>query len=87
MLGPGIAGLIQIFNPERIIITGEGVRTGDLLFTPMKRALKIYVNKEQAKITEVVIQEWSDDDWARGAAGFMLGELYKSPLDKIHRSG
>jgi len=86
MLGRGIAGLIQIFNPERIIITGEGVRAGDLLFTPMKRALKKYVNKEQAKSTEVVIQEWSDDDWARGAAGFVLGELYKSPLDKIHRS-
>ncbi len=87
MLGRGIAGLIQIFNPERVIITGEGVRAGDLLFTPMKRALKKYVNEEQAKITEVVIQEWSDNDWARGAAGFVLGELYKSPLNKIHRSG
>jgi predicted NBD/HSP70 family sugar kinase len=86
MLGRGIGGLIQIFSPEKVVITGEGVRAGDLLFSPMKRALKKYVNKEQAKISQVVIQEWSDDAWARGAAGFVLGELYKSPLNRIHRS-
>lgn len=87
ILGRGVAGLIQIFNPERVIITGEGVRAGELLFTPMNRAIKKYLNKEQARATEVMIQEWSDDDWARGAAGFVLGELYKSPLNKIHREG
>jgi predicted NBD/HSP70 family sugar kinase len=87
ILALGIGGLIQIFNPQLIIITGEGVRAGDLLFIPMKRALKKYVNIEQAKVTEIVIQEWSDNDWARGAAGFVLGELYKSPLDKTHRTG
>ena len=87
ILGQGISGLIQIFNPERIIVTGEGVRAGDILFKPMNRAIRKFLNKEQAKATEIVIQEWNDNDWARGAAGFVLSELYKSPLDKIHRAG
>ena len=87
ILGQGVAGLIQIFNPERLIVTGEGVRAGDLVFDPMRRAVKKYLNREQFKATEIVIQEWGDDDWARGAAGFVLSELYKSPLDKIHHAG
>ncbi|MCJ2164524.1 MULTISPECIES: ROK family transcriptional regulator [unclassified Pseudodesulfovibrio] len=86
ILGQGIAGLIQIFNPERVIVTGEGVRAGDLVYTPMRRAMKKFLNKELLEATEIVIQAWGDNDWARGAAGFVLSELYKSPLDKIHRS-
>jgi len=85
ILGQGVAGLIQIFNPQMIIITGEGVRAGKMLFNPMHKSLKTHVNKEQAAVTEIVIQEWNESDWARGAAGFVLGELYKSPLKKINR--
>lgn len=86
ILGQGIAGLIQIFNPEKVIIMGEGVRAGDLLFKPMRLTITKYLNKEFKK-TEVVVQEWHDHDWARGTAGLVLSELYKSPLDKIKRVG
>ena len=86
-LARGVAGLIQIFNPERVIITGEGVRAGDLVFDPMHKLLGKYLNREQANSTQILIQEWNDHDWAQGAAGFVLGEIYKSPLNKIQRSG
>ncbi len=86
-LARGVAGLIQIFNPERVIITGEGVRAGDLVFTPMYRLLGKYLNHEQAMATQVLVQDWNDHDWAQGAAGFVLNEIYKSPLDKIQRNG
>ena len=86
-LARGISGLIQVFNPERLIITGEGVRAGDLVFEPMTRALGKYLNREQAAATQIMIQEWNDYDWAQGAAGFVLSEIYKSPLAKIQRSG
>ena len=85
-LARGVAGLIQIFNPERVIITGEGVRAGELIFDPMHQLLGKYLNPEQAKSTQVLIQEWNDHDWAQGAAGFVLSEIYKSPLNKIQRS-
>ncbi|MDB4516892.1 ROK family transcriptional regulator [Crocinitomicaceae bacterium] len=86
-LARGVAGLIQIFNPERVIITGEGVRAGDLVFDPMHKLLGKYLNREQANSTQILIQEWNDHDWAQGAAGFVLSEIYKSPLNKIQRSG
>lgn len=86
-LAIGIAGLIQIFNPERIIITGEGVRAGDLVFKPMNRLLKKIVNKAQAQATQIMVQDWNDHDWAQGAAGFVLSEIYKSPLNRIQNTG
>ncbi len=86
-LARGVAGLIQIFNPERVIITGEGVRAGELVFDPMHQMLGKYLNREQAASTQILIQEWNDHDWAQGAAGFVLSEIYKSPLNKIQRSG
>lgn len=86
ILGQGIAGLLQIFDPEKVILMGEGVRAGDLLFKPMRRTIHKYLNAELRNKTEIIIQEWRDYDWARGTAGVVLSELYKSPLDKIKRA-
>lgn len=85
-LAKGIAGLIQIFNPERIIVTGEGVRAGDMVFKPMNRLLKKFTNNPQAQATQVIVQDWNDNDWAQGAAGLVLSEIYKSPLDRIQKT-
>ena len=84
-LARGVAGLVQIFNPERVILTGEGVRAGELIFGPMHQRLESYLNSEQKRATQIMIQEWNDHDWAQGAAGFVLSEIYKSPLNKIQR--
>jgi len=81
-LGRGIANLINVFNPELIIIGGEGVRAGDLLFKPLCEAVDKYVMPGLADDTEIKIELWNDDAWARGAAGLVLRELFESP---IHR--
>ena len=85
-LGLGISGLIQIFNPEKIIIAGEGVRAGDLLFEPMQKMIKTHTTSEMYETLQIVIQKWQDTDWARGAASLVLQELYKSPLDRARRA-
>ncbi len=81
-LGRGIANLINVFNPELIIIGGEGVGAGDLLFKPLCDAVENYVMPGLADDTEIKIELWNDDAWARGAAGLVLRELFESP---IHR--
>jgi len=82
ILGLGISGLVQVFNPEKIIIAGEGVRAGSLLFEPMQRMIKSHTTPEMYETLQIVIQKWQDTDWARGAASLVLQELYKSPLDR-----
>ncbi|MEX1071250.1 MAG: ROK family protein [Anaerolineales bacterium] len=79
-LAKGIANLINVLSPELIIISGEGVRAGDLLFKPMNNALKKYVMPGLSEDTQIQIDSWDDDAWARGAASLVLGELYVSPL-------
>lgn len=83
ILGLGISGLVQIFNPEKIIIAGEGVRAGELLFEPMRKMIKKHTTPQMYKTLEVVIYKWKDTDWARGAASLVLQELYKSPFYKV----
>jgi predicted NBD/HSP70 family sugar kinase len=82
ILGIGIANLINLFNPKKIIISGEGTREGDFLFTPMKESIQqnTMPGLFDPKIVEIV--PWGDDAWARGAAGLVLRELFESPIHK-----
>ena len=83
ILGLGISGLVQVFNPKKIIIAGEGVRAGSLLFEPMHKTIEMNTNKELFQSLEIIIQKWQDTDWARGAASLVLQELYKSPFNSL----
>jgi len=82
ILGQGVANLINIFNPQKIIISGEGARAGDLLFKPMRDSIARNVMPGLANDTSVHIDAWGDDAWARGAASLVLRQLFVSPLHK-----
>jgi len=82
VLGQGIANLLNIFNPQKIIISGEGTRAGDLLFGPMRESIANHVMPGLASDTSIQIDAWGDDAWARGAASLVLRQLFVSPLHK-----
>jgi glucokinase-like ROK family protein len=82
LLGLGVANLINLFDPKKIIISGEGTRAGDFLFTPMKESIQENTMPGLFTPQTVEIAEWGDDAWARGAAGMVLREVFESP---IHR--
>ncbi len=82
-LGIGLSVLINIFNPEKIIISGQGVEAGDLMFGPMNDAVNRHTFGDMLPLTKIVIPEWRDTDWAKGAASLVLQELYKSPFNTI----
>ena len=80
VLGRGIANLINLLSPQQIILSGEGVRAGDLIFGPMRDTLARHVMPGLAEDTEMEVDVWNDDTWARGAASLVLQELFKSPI-------
>jgi glucokinase-like ROK family protein len=80
VLGQGIANLINLFNPQKIIISGEGARAGGLLFDPMRVAVRQNTMPGLVESTTIQIDPWGDDAWARGAAGLVLRELFESPV-------
>lgn len=83
MLGLGIAHLITLLNPEKIIITGKGVKAETALFNSMFQSINTFVSKKfKDHGTEILIKDWVDKDWVKGAGTLVLKEIYKSPTRK-----
>ncbi len=82
ILGIAIGNLINLFNPQKIIISGEGTREGDFLFIPMKESIQQNTMPGLFDPNIVEIIPWGDDVWARGEAGLVLRELFESPIHK-----
>lgn len=80
LLGQGIANLVNLFNPARVLISGEGVRYGKVFFKPLRQALQANIMPALLGDTEVRIDPWGDDAWAVGAASLVLRDLFVSPL-------
>ena len=81
-LGTGIAGLINILNPQLVIIAGEGVEAGEWRFGPMREAIQEFTFNGLANDAEIYVEPSGDVAWARGAATLVLDELFKSPVLK-----
>ena len=79
-LGIGLATLINLFNPQCIIINdGEGHRV-DLLLESMKAAMEKHVFSQLGSNLELIVeQHMSRMNWARGAGCLVLREFYSSP--------
>jgi N-acetylglucosamine repressor len=79
-LGNALANLINLFNPELIIIGGEGTRAGEWLFKSMRSAIHQNTIPGLVKESTIHVEPWGDAAWARGAASLVLGELFQSPV-------
>jgi predicted NBD/HSP70 family sugar kinase len=79
LLGQALANLINLFNPELIIISGEGVRMGEFMFKPMRDAMQRHAFAQLIQGVDVKIEPVSDDEWARGAASLVLSKIFSVP--------
>jgi len=80
MLGIGIAYLVNLLNPQLIIVGGEGVRAGRYRLEPMREAIYQHSFNDLAQDLQIVIEPCGDETWARGAASLVLGEMFQSPI-------
>jgi predicted NBD/HSP70 family sugar kinase len=84
VLGIGLSHLITLFNPRKLIITGQGVQAGELIFNAMHATLNRYLPPRFGRCSvEIIVQQWTEQDWARGAGVMVLQELYKSPVGQV----
>lgn len=79
-LGLAVANLVNVLNPALVIISGEGVRAGELVMAPFQRALREHCFDGLDDDLRVVTEPWGDEAWARGAASLLLGELFQPAL-------
>jgi len=79
-LAMGIVGLISLFDPELIVVGGEGVKAGELIFPTMRKAIKD--NFPFKKEIEIVPLQPGEEGWIIGAAELVLSEVFKTPIFK-----
>lgn len=82
LLGRALAGIVNVIDPEIVIVLGEGAdawRHWSFGFEPALRAALLPRNRA----IPVVVETWQDDRWAQGAASLVLA----TPFDAKGRSG
>ncbi|MHC1740515.1 MAG: ROK family protein [Anaerolineaceae bacterium] len=82
LLGQEIANLVNILDPKLILISGEGIRMGEIFFSALRAAFRQHVMPGLLEDTEIRVIPWGDDVWARAAASVVIGELFNSPFLK-----
>jgi predicted NBD/HSP70 family sugar kinase len=74
-LGLGIANLVNLLNPQRVIICQGSVRCAHLFEESLRSVVERMVIPPLKQNLDIVIHHWGDEVWARGAASLVLLEL------------
>jgi predicted NBD/HSP70 family sugar kinase len=78
-LGLGIANLVNILNPEILVINGEAVALGRPYLAPMEAELREHAFDGLADALRIITEAGGNEIWARGAACVVLNSLFTSP--------
>ncbi|MBA7532616.1 N-acetylglucosamine repressor [subsurface metagenome] len=79
-LAMGIVNLISLFDPELIVVGGEGVKAGELIFPTMRKVIRD--NFPFKKEIKIVPLQPGEEGWIIGAAELVLSEVFKTPIFK-----
>ncbi|MCL4511864.1 MAG: ROK family protein [Bacteroidetes bacterium] len=81
-LGEGIVSLVNLLNPELIIIGGDFVQAGDLILEPINDVLRRQALELPRKAVEVVFSKLGESASALGSVVPLVEEFVASPLSK-----
>lgn len=77
-LGLGIASLVNMFNPEILVVHGEAITLGTSYFNAMESVMHKYTFNGLGDSLQIIYQNGGNEIWARGAACVVLGSLFTS---------
>jgi predicted NBD/HSP70 family sugar kinase len=81
-LGRHIAALVNVMDPEIIVIGGEAVRFGELLFEPLRQEVAQCFGSPPG-----IAIDWENDGWPRGAAALAVQHFFDFEIKGGHSSG
>ncbi|MEV0388590.1 ROK family transcriptional regulator [Nonomuraea sp. NPDC050643] len=82
ILGRATAGLINVVDPEVVVVLGEGTADWPLWRTGFEPALRAQLYPGRRDIS-VEVESWDDTSWAQGAAALVLA----TPFDAAGAAG
>ena len=82
ILGRTLAGVVNVLDPEIVIILGEGVEAWQHWSQGFDSALRASLVPSKRELA-IGVESWRDDSWARGAACLVLA----TPFDETGIAG
>lgn len=76
-LGKGISTLIQLFNPELIILGGRVADANHYLLTPIQQSLNHYCIRKLSEQTEIVVSELGANANILGAVAMVIENVFE----------
>ena len=75
ILGAGVANIVNVLNPDMVVIVGGVTRAGDHLFTPLRSEVRRRAFKSAHAACSIVPGELPETAGVIGAAGLFLRSL------------
>jgi len=79
IFGRAVAGLVNVLNPQLIVISGEGTLAWPHLAAAFEESLQ-EAAFPPLRDTAIEVDPWDDAKWARGAAALVLRATFAAPL-------
>lgn len=76
-LGRIVAGLVQVLDPEIVIVSGEGTRAWSHWKPGFEQSFRTSLTSDRRGIP-VIVESWDDESWARGAAALVASTPFYS---------
>ncbi len=74
LVGRSVGMAITMLDPQRVVVSGEGVRLGHFYLDGLRDGVLDSLLPEAEP--DLVFEPWGDEAWARGAASLALRELF-----------
>ena len=71
-IGRHLADLVNLFDPEVIVVGGEAVQFGDALLAPLRKAMEEFLFFSRPEL----LTDWVPSSWARGAAALATQSIF-----------
>jgi glucokinase len=78
-LGYGLVGVVNVFNPEKILIGGGAIAAGELLLEPAREVVAERALPPMREMVSIVATDYGDESGMLGAAVLALDELAAGP--------
>lgn len=75
LLGKAVAGAVNLFDPETLVLLGEGMPQWDLWEPGFERALRSGL-MESRRSVPYLAGSWDESRWALGAAALVISSLF-----------
>lgn len=87
IFGGALATLVNILNPDMLVLSGEGAWFVEQMLPTISRSLDAQVFDGLAGEFALRVDQRGDDFWAKGAAGMLLEETFRPQLERIRHNG